>query len=741
MRSAVFKNLSILGRLGLGFALMLGLLLACAGVGVFGLNAMFSTAHYAVANDVQLAQRASSIDRLVLNERRFEKDAFINLADAEAFGSYKKKWDSTNAALLDELAAVRKLGLTADEEGTLDRMDESARSYAVGFEQTVGRIRAGLIKTTQEANSEFGVFKTAVRGLEDSSEGLNKSTIERVNAAAESLSATRTRLSTLQIGIALMCLFLGAAICVIATRSITRPLDRAIEVARAVAGGKLDNTIDASGRDETAQLLGALAGMQDALLENALNAKGQIAAINKAQMVVEYNLDGTVRSANDNFLALFGYRLEEVSGRHGSIFLNAADRSGRAYRELWEKLRRGEFDAGPHRRVAKGGRDVHVHATYSPIMDLSSKPYKIVEYATDMTEQFRLASEQVKMTADQLRMNESLDAAVQETRGVVQAAIDGDLTRRIDLQGKTGQIAALGESANKLVDTMMRLVEQIKLMSAEVHSGANEMSRGNSDLSQRTEEQAASLEETAASMEEMAAAVSNNADNAAQANQLAVAARSQAERGGAVVTSAVAAMDEINAASKRIADIIGVIDEIAFQTNLLALNAAVEAARAGEQGRGFAVVASEVRNLASRSAASAKEIKGLIQDSVAKVADGTKLVDESGKVLGEIVIGVKKVADVVSEIAASGQEQANGVQQVNKAVCSMDEVTQQNAALVEQAAAASQAIVDNAAQLSGLVARYRVRSRTIDAPASAHPPQAGRVPASLAGRHKVRAQG
>jgi methyl-accepting chemotaxis protein len=225
----------------------------------------------------------------------------------------------------------------------------------------------------------------------------------------------------------------------------------------------------------------------------------------------------------------------------------------------------------------------------------------------------------------------------------------------------------------------------------------------------------------------MTAAVKSNADNAAQASQLALAARDQADRGRSVVQSAVIAMSEINASSKKIADIISVIDDIAFQTNLLALNAAVEAARAGEQGRGFAVVASEVRNLASRSAAAAKEIKGLIQDSVTKVDDGTKLVGASGKVLQEILAGVKKVTDVVAEIAASSHEQASGIEQVNKAVMSMDEVTQQNAALVEEASAAAQALSGQAASLTQLMAQFQVGGAI---PAQRPPAAHGAIPLS-----------
>jgi methyl-accepting chemotaxis protein len=219
-------------------------------------------------------------------------------------------------------------------------------------------------------------------------------------------------------------------------------------------------------------------------------------------------------------------------------------------------------------------------------------------------------------------------------------------------------------------------------------------------------------------MEQMTTTVKQNADNAGQANQLAVAARDQAEAGGTVVRQAVNAMADINDSAKKIADIIGVIDEIAFQTNLLALNAAVEAARAGEQGRGFAVVASEVRSLAGRSATAAKEIKELIQDSVKKVEDGSTLVTQSGQTLEQIVTSVKKVSDIVAEIASASREQSSGIEQVNRAVMQMDELTQQNAALVEQATAASQAMAEQARSLTNLMDRYTVQGGAFESSAS-----------------------
>ncbi len=431
------------------------------------------------------------------------------------------------------------------------------------------------------------------------------------------------------------------------------------------------------------------------------DGQGQLAAISKAQAVAEFDLDGGFRAANTNFLSLTGYTLDELRGRHHRIFVDAGECDGPWYRSLWSRLGRGEYDAGQYKAIAKGGREVWIQTSFNPILDAEGKPFKVVQYATDVTAQ--------------VRFSEQLRGAVRETQAVVTAAVDGDLTKRISTEGKSGELLTLTQGVNTLIEMMMSVVQRIKDASEEVLVRAEEISSGNAHLSQRTDEQASSLEETAASMEEMSTAVRLTADHAAEANSLSVAACAQAEKGGAVVGSAVTAMRGINAASRKIADIIGVIDEIAFQTNLLALNAAVEAARASEMGRGFAVVASEVRSLAGRSAAAAKEIKELIQDSVLRVGEGSRLVDESGGTLTGIVAAVKQATSIVARIADSSREQSQGIEQVNRAITQMDEMTQQNAALVEEAAASSQSIVEQVQALNAMVARYRVGGASVAA--------------------------
>jgi methyl-accepting chemotaxis protein len=471
-------------------------------------------------------------------------------------------------------------------------------------------------------------------------------------------------------------------------------------------------------------------------------------AIDKSQAVIELDMDGAVLAANENYLKIFGYTLAEVQGKPYSMFVDPAERGGAEYQGLWEHMKTGRHEHGRFKRMGKNGREVWVRASFNPLIDRDGKPWKVVKFASEITPiiiEARALDEAVRESQEVIKASlagvgdrrigmagktgnlellarsinqliDSVSTTVAETTQVVQRAVGGDLTSRMKVDDKSGHFKALALSVNSMIQSMMEVVTSLTRTSREVQVGAEEISRGTLELSKRTEEQAASLEETASSMEEMTATVKNNADNAAQANQLAAAAREQAERGGRVMGSAVTAMSEISVASKKIADIIGVIDEIAFQTNLLALNAAVEAARAGEQGRGFAVVASEVRNLASRSAGAAKEIKALIQDSVGKVTEGTKLVDESGAVLGEIVMRVKKVTDVMAEIANSSREQASGIEQVNKAVNSMDAMTQQNAAMVEQASAAAQVLSEQATNMMELIAQYR-QSEPIPSPA------------------------
>jgi len=427
---------------------------------------------------------------------------------------------------------------------------------------------------------------------------------------------------------------------------------------------------------------------------HAADLDGQLAAISKAQAVIEFSLDGRILQANDNFLDCMGYGMDEIRGQHHSLFVEPSAKQSVEYRMFWDKLGRGEYDSGQYKRIAKGGREVWLQASYNPILDLNGKPFKVVKYATDITEQVNTAS--------------TLRIAVQQIQDVVNRVQGSDLTERVSMDGKTGDIADLCAGVNGMVDTMANVVAGILDASGTIATAAREISMGNTDLSQRTEEQAASLEQTAASLEQLTSTVRQNADNAQQANKLASSASDVAVKGGQVVTDVVRTMEGISDASRKIADIIGVIDEIAFQTNILALNAAVEAARAGDQGRGFAVVAAEVRNLAQRSANAAKEIKSLISESAGKVESGSRLVAAAGATMEEIVQSVKRVTDIMAEISAASKEQSNGIEEVNTAVTQMDKITQQNAALVEQAAAAAKSMEDQTDGLAGMVASFKI---------------------------------
>jgi methyl-accepting chemotaxis protein len=719
----------------------------------------------------------------------------------------------------------------------------------------------------------------------------------------------------------------------------------------------------------------------------AADFAGQLAAIDKAQAVIEFDLTGKILNANENFLQTLGYTLPEIKGQHHSMFVEPEYRNSPEYRHFWDKLGHGDYDAGQYKRVAKGGRKVWIQASYNPILDLNGKAFKVVKYATDVTDQ-KLRSDlkaaldvaaanvmvadldynivygneslnrmlleaeadirkhlpnfsarsfvgtsmdsfhktpahqrsmlntlrtthttklvmggrtfdlivnpinddkgerlgtvvewkdmtvvlaarerELALAAENLRIKNALDkcttnvmiansaneivymnessaqmmarnenqlrkvlphfdshklinadidifqanpghpqnmltnlrgayktelavsgltfglvanpilddkgarvgivvewldrtqevAVEREVAGIVDAAAEGDFTKRFELAGKDGFFKQLGEGINRLMETssvglnevvrvlgalakgdltetidtaysgtfgqlkddsnstveqLTSIITQIREATESINTAAVQISAGNIDLSQRTEEQASSLEQTASSMEQLTATVKQNADNARQANQLAATASEVAMRGGAVVSQVVGTMSSITESSKKVVDIISVIDGIAFQTNILALNAAVEAARAGEQGRGFAVVAAEVRNLAQRSAAAAKEIKTLIGTSVEKVGEGSRLVESAGKTMEDIVASVKRVTDIMGEITAASQEQSSGIEQVNQAITQMDKMTQQNASLVEEAAAASEAMKSQADSLSKAVGVFRLGDRS-----------------------------
>jgi methyl-accepting chemotaxis protein len=488
------------------------------------------------------------------------------------------------------------------------------------------------------------------------------------------------------------------------TRLIVAPLRAAIDIFGRMAKGDFSTSISVRGADEPNQVLRALEGMQGTLRTQIESERAASAE------------NSRIKSALDKA----GSSVMLADQKLDVLYVNEAAR--RLFNEAQQDIRKAvpELDAG---RLVGSNAGMLLRIVPDAANVLATLRD---QYVADMQlggRAMRVCANPV-LTADGQRVGTILEwidrtqevKAEEEIGAVVRGALDGDLGRQVQTSGKTGFFATMAGGLNQLLGNMAQVISEMKAASQDVHRGAEEISAGNVDLSKRTEQQGSSLEETAASMEEMTSTVKQNADNASAANQLAAAARAHAEEGGAVVQNAVRAMEGINESSRRIADIIGVIDEIAFQTNLLALNAAVEAARAGEQGRGFAVVATEVRSLAGRSASAAKEIKSLIEESVGRVDEGSRLVTRSGETLEQIIGAVKKVSDVVAEIAAASREQSTGIDQVSRTVTQMDEMTQQNAALVEQAAAASQSMTERARRLSQAVERYRIGGEVQRAP-------------------------
>jgi methyl-accepting chemotaxis protein len=444
------------------------------------------------------------------------------------------------------------------------------------------------------------------------------------------------------------------------------------------------------------------------------NLEAQVNAMERSQAVIEFQLDGTIIRANANFLGAIGYAAEEIEGRHHSLFVTQTEAASAEYQDFWARLNKGEFVAAKFLRIGKGGKEIWIQASYNPVLDETGKPFKVIKFATDVTD---VEQERARSEAERRQADEEQGAVVSALADSLRRLAKGDLTADIQAAFE-GRYQRIKEDFNSAIDSLRGAMSAIATATGGLQVGSDEIAAASDDLSRRTEQQAASLEETAAALDELTATVRRSAAGAKEASAAASGARQDAARSGEVMREAVAAMGEIEQSSGQITQIIGVIDEIAFQTNLLALNAGVEAARAGDAGRGFAVVAQEVRALAQRSAEAAKEIKTLIASSTTQVSRGVQLVGETGQALNGIVGKVSQIDTLISEIAQSSQEQATGLNEVNSAVNQMDQVTQQNAAMVEEATAAAANLRNEAGELARLVAGFETGQGALDRPAS-----------------------
>ncbi|MFA6015231.1 MAG: methyl-accepting chemotaxis protein [Gallionellaceae bacterium] len=741
-----FDDRSVVQRLSV---LVIFMLCSLVGLGAYNLNGMLNSKQNSVASMEEVGTQGFALDMAYKSQVHFKeqvqewKNILLRGHDPAQFEKYLKQFNERGELVQSDLHTLKpvmeQIGISTEgvesllnaHEGLMKSYHQALKSYDVNNTQS-GIVVDALVKGIDRKPTELmGELVTQIQ--EDTQAGLS-STFDKL----EHDSRQQLQVSIAVMSISLM-LALGLSILIL--RSVLRPLHQATGALGEIAQGNYRVPISTQGNSEIGRMLNAMKSMETMLGFDVVEARRtadenlriRIGLDNASTSVMISDVEHKIIYMNNAVKQLMSEAAPDM--RKGIPDFEAANILGNSIdvfhkKPAHQKAMLESLTSTYRTQIVVGGRTFALAA--NPVINekgvrlgaalewqdrtaevaVEAEVADIVEGAArgDFSRRLDMQGKEgffKKLGTDINYLMETSDRSLQEVVRMLDAMAHGNLTDRItnEYQGTFGQ---LKEDSNATAEKLQGIILEIKTATDTINTAAREIASGNADLSQRTEQNASSLEETVASMEQLTATVKHNADNAKQANQLAIGASSVASKGGEVVGEVVSTMESINASSHKIVDIISVIDGIAFQTNILALNAAVEAARAGEQGRGFAVVAAEVRNLAQRSAAAAKEIKQLIDDSVSKVGAGSKLVAQAGQTMQEIVGSIKRVTDIMSEISAASLEQSSGIEQVNQAITQMDEVTQQNASLVEEAAAAAESLEEQAHSLSVSVGMFKV---------------------------------
>ena len=714
------KNFKLTTKMMLAFGVVLALMLVQGIAAFVGLNSLNDSTMQVTGNVLPSVEAAGELRSMITELRSTSYRQHVRASDSVKAEAKKLAADSEKR--IDQaIKDYQSLIVDAEERKAYDTLVKEWKATKQSYADVQEMLDLGLPDDAVDAF--IGTTRDQHRKATDAVTALITVVDRQANAASSGARSTFKASSTLMVIMLVVGIVGGLALAWFFARAIANAVGEAVRVANDVSAGKLDGKIDTSRQDEVGQLLTAMQRMQTQV-QSVIAAQSEMAARHDEGQI-SYRMDDSA------FPGEYGRMVRDTNtlvAAHIAVKMRAVGIMRRyADGDLSEDMDRlpGEkafitetLDACKATLSAING-EIKRLAMAASAGDFSQRG-DVDKYRHDFRD----------MVGGLNHLMETTDGNLAEVSELLKAIARGDLTARMEGDFH-GVFASMRDDANATVAQLTDIVGRIQEASGSINTAAGEIASGNLDLSRRTEQQAANLEETAASMEELTSTVRQNAESARQANQLSIGAASVASQGGEVVGKVVTTMRDIEHSSKKIADIISVIDGIAFQTNILALNAAVEAARAGEQGRGFAVVASEVRTLAQRSANAAKEIKGLIETSVDKVADGSKLVNQAGATMGEIVASVQRVTDIMAEISAASQEQSAGIEQVNKTITQMDETTQQNAALVEEASAAARSMEEQAQALSESVSVFKLHAQAPAAPlATAKPAKAAPAAAS-----------